>query len=154
MSLEVSVWELANCQQTVPVRLELLQDMIPQAISAVERRPPGALAPAWESLRTVEVSIVSDPALASLHEAYLDDPSITDVITFPYGEILVSADTALREALARDIPLEREILLYIIHGLLHLRGYDDIREEERELMHQMQSTILDELWPPQQHSVF
>lgn len=90
-----------------------------------------------------ELSIVfmDDPALANLHDKFFDDPSTTDVITFegdPYfdfaGEICISIDHAISAAQEYHTSLEQEIILYIIHGYLHLAGLDDIDPKDREKM--------------------
>lgn len=94
------------------------------------------------SLGEIEVSIVSDKAIAKVHGDFLNDPSPTDVITFPYGEIIVSADTAARYCQAGREALDRELARYMIHGLLHLAGWDDHSSQERRKMHQTQERVL------------
>lgn len=96
------------------------------------------------TLTEIEASIVSDPAIAKVHADFLDDPSPTDVITFQHGEIIVSADTAARYVAAsrKSGGLQRELLLYLVHGLLHLAGWDDHDPTERKAMHRLQSRIL------------
>ncbi len=82
-----------------------------------------------------ELSIVflTDAALAELHGSFLDDPSLTDVITFEAdplagtaGEICVSVDTAYRYAAQTGQSFADELTLYLVHGWLHLAGYDDL----------------------------
>ena len=63
--------------------------------------------------------------MARVHGDFLDDPSETDVITFPYGEILVCPAVARDRAMELRLKLDDEVLLYALHGLLHLAGYDD-----------------------------
>lgn len=108
---------------------------------------PGCLEAALEgtplmSLEEVEVALVDDRAIAAVHAQYLDDPSATDVITFDHGEILISVDTAAREALDRGHPLVRELLLYLVHGLLHLGGHDDRAPADRRRMGQLQDQLV------------
>ncbi|WP_166443064.1 rRNA maturation RNase YbeY [Phragmitibacter flavus] len=98
------------------------------------------------TLEEIEISLISDPAIADVHAQFLDDPTPTDVITFHHGEILISLDTAARQAQEHSHPYEREVALYLIHGLLHLAGWNDIDPEERRQMHQHQNRILDNLW--------
>ena len=74
-------------------------------------------------------------------------PDATDVITFEHGEIVVSMTTAQREAAARIEPLEREVLRYIVHGLLHLNGHEDARAEDAAAMWKAQETAVERLWP-------
>jgi probable rRNA maturation factor len=63
--------------------------------------------------------------MARVHGDFLGDPTETDVITFPYGEILVCPAVARDRVAEYGLKLEEEVLLYCLHGLLHLAGYDD-----------------------------
>lgn len=93
-------------------------------------------------LEEVEISLVSDESIAKVHGEFLADPTPTDVITFQHGEILISLDTAMRQAAENSEPYEREVTRYIVHGLLHLAGWDDREEAERKAMHEVQERIL------------
>ena len=92
------------------------------------------------------MSIVSDADISKIHEKFMDDPSPTDVITFDYGEIISSADTALRASNDRGMSVEKELALYIIHGMLHLAGYRDGTSEEFNQITELQKKILAEIW--------
>ncbi len=92
-------------------------------------------------LARVEVSVIDDKAIAAVHEEFLGDPTPTDVITFRHGEILIGLDTAEREAEERGHEVFAEVLLYLIHGLLHLNGHLDGSEGDRQRMHQAQDGI-------------
>ncbi len=78
--------------------------------------------------------------ISSLHASYFDDPSPTDCITFPYedpnflGEVFVCPQTAQEYVEQNKGDLYEEITLYIVHGFLHLIGYDDLAEETRKEM--------------------
>jgi len=98
-------------------------------------------------LLEVEISVVSDESIAAVHAQFMDDPTPTDVITFHHGEILVSWDTARQRATEFEHPPLRELLLYVIHGLLHLNGHDDHDAEDRRRMHAIQDQILSTVWP-------
>lgn len=98
-----------------------------------------------------ELSVVflDDDALARLHADFLDDPSPTDVITFPgdadmdfAGEICVSADRARLEAERQGWSPAEELTLYLVHGWLHLAGYDDLDDESRVAMRAAEQTCL------------
>ena len=93
-------------------------------------------------LTEVEITIVSDEEIARVHADFMDDPTATDVITFHHGEILVSADTALRQGAEHGQALDRELALYMIHGLLHLAGWDDHDPIEASQMAEHQFAIL------------
>jgi probable rRNA maturation factor len=97
-------------------------------------------------LGSIEVNLVSDETIAQVHGEFMNDPTPTDVITFHHGEIFVSLDTAQREAVRFGHSTEREALLYLIHGLLHLNGHGDKSPVEHEAMKKMQERILDEVW--------
>ena len=89
----------------------------------------------------LSIAFVTDAVIAQVHKAFMNDPSATDVITFPAdqkmnsaGEIIVSVDHALDRAKELNEPFSRELSLYLIHGWLHLAGYDDRSAEDRKLM--------------------
>jgi probable rRNA maturation factor len=98
----------------------------------------------------------------SLSIAVVDDPTIhypTDVLSFLLdrdgdrleGEVIVSADTAMRTAAQLNWPAEHELLLYVIHGVLHLVGYDDLESELQQQMRKQERAYLARfgLTPPQ-----
>lgn len=98
------------------------------------------------NLEEIEITIVNDKEIAGVHGEFLNDPTPTDVITFDHGEILISADTAARQAEEYGQDLNRELGLYIVHGLLHLAGYEDASEKDFAHMREMQERILTKLW--------
>lgn len=92
-------------------------------------------------LDEIEFTIISDEEISIVHAEFLDDPTPTDVITFHHGEILVSADTALRQGAEHNQPLNQELALYMIHGLMHLGGWDDHEPQEAADMARRQNTV-------------
>jgi probable rRNA maturation factor len=100
----------------------------------------------------ISVAVVSDDEIHRVNREHLAHDFPTDVISFLYesdesprrieGEIVVSADTAAREAPRHGWEARSELLLYVVHGLLHLSGFDDLspavkrvmRREERRMM--------------------
>jgi probable rRNA maturation factor len=76
-------------------------------------------------LRQVEVVLVSDKRIAQIHRRFMNEPGPTDVITFQHGEIVISVETAKRQARRFGTTPDHELRLYIAHGLLHLHGFDD-----------------------------
>ena len=93
-------------------------------------------------LREVFVWLISDRRMAVLHRQFLGQSGPTDVLTFQHGEIFVSVETARRHAHAFGNSLTRELELYIIHGLLHLHGFDDQTPGEARKMGAAQEKIL------------
>jgi probable rRNA maturation factor len=92
-------------------------------------------------LEEVVVTCVSDKRIDKVHRDFMDIEGATDVITFQHGDIVVSVDTAARAATEHGHGLDEELLIYIVHGFLHLNGYDDADEEERAAMHVVQDKI-------------
>ncbi len=98
----------------------------------------------------VEFNLLSSDEMARLNEDYLQHEGPTDVITFSYvdeerlaideeptvGEIFVCPEVAQLSASELGLPLEEEIILYLIHGILHLSGLDDIEKDDRAAMRQ------------------
>lgn len=94
------------------------------------------------TLREIFVLIISDRRMASLHRHFLNESGPTDVITFSHGEILISAETARRQARQFAKSLTRELQLYIVHGLLHLHGFDDRDKAGSREMNAIQRRVL------------
>jgi probable rRNA maturation factor len=132
---------LYNRQRAVRFDLPWLRRFAPLAHVECLRAqlPPSA---PLGSLAEIEVTIVSDRAIAVVHERFMGIAGATDVITFEHGEIVISAETAARQARDYSQTIERELGLYIIHGLLHLAGYDDLAEPAASVMKKTQSEIL------------
>jgi probable rRNA maturation factor len=91
----------------------------------------------------LSILLVDDPQIAILNRDYLNRSGPTNVIAFPMqegefsditpnllGDVVVSVDTAEREALAADIPPQERLLELLIHGILHLLGYDHETDEK------------------------
>lgn len=140
--------EVYNNQQSIELPDSLLEKLETAALKAL----PLALAnPAngggpLPDLDFVEVSIVDDPTIDQVHRDFMDIPGATDVITFAHGEIVLSADTAKSYGAEYGNDFERELMLYIVHGLLHLSGHEDAIDSEREAMEKIQFEILEKVW--------
>jgi probable rRNA maturation factor len=80
--------------------------------------------------------------MSKVHRDFLGIPGPTDVITFPYGEILVCAPVAATRAREFGHDTTTELALYIIHGLLHLSGLDDTTPAKARRMAATQEKIL------------
>ncbi|MEO0445190.1 MAG: rRNA maturation RNase YbeY [Verrucomicrobiota bacterium] len=138
---------LYNHQEVVSIQVSRLANQKQAIVECLSWIPSGPGDPLLFSFSEVEVSFLDDDEIAAQHDQFLDDPTATDVITFLHGELLISAETAQREAAERKTPLERELMLYLIHGLLHLHGYLDGTETDRTVMTRVQEGLLEDIWP-------
>lgn len=119
-----------------------LQILLPELL-ATPKGPDHVLS----TLPVVEIAVVDDDAIAQVHAEFLDDPTATDAITFPYGEILVSCDTAARYAEAHGISPQEELFRYMVHGLTHLHGYLDYTPEDRASLFAVQEPLVEHFFP-------
>lgn len=98
----------------------------------------------------LSIAFVDDNEIKKLNNRYFNSNEVTDVIAFPLnnhksalnGEIVVSVETAVDTAGKENIDVEGEIILYVVHGLLHLLGYRDGNRKDANIMHDEESRIL------------
>jgi probable rRNA maturation factor len=96
-------------------------------------------------LREIFIWFISDRRMAHLHRQFLNQTGPTDVLTFEHGEIFISTETARRNASVFGNSLARELRLCIVHGLLHLHGFDDLTKAGARKMEKAQQRILRQL---------
>lgn len=109
----------------------------------------GMIADEQMKVTSLNIIFVDDAYLKDLHQRYLDDDSETDVMTFNLnetgpieGEIYISLDRAHAHARQFGVTAEMEVARLIIHGLLHLKGYDDHTVEEQKRMREKEDACL------------
>lgn len=112
----------------------------------------------------VDITIVSDEEIHALNRDYRDVDRATDVLSFALdedggeepellggptihllGDIIISAETAARQAEEFGHGLEREIVYLSVHGLLHLLGYDHMEEKDKVIMRAKEEEALREI---------
>jgi probable rRNA maturation factor len=103
----------------------------------------------------LRVRVVGDAEMAAAHQAHLGDPTTTDVMTFDLADgaaadgepvdadVLVCVDEATRQAGEHGFTVERELLLYIVHAVLHCLGHDDHDDEAYARMHALEDELLE-----------
>jgi probable rRNA maturation factor len=131
---------VSNCQRRVRVSTPRLRATAEAALDALGRGD-----------REVHVSVVGDRAIRRLNARYLRRRKTTDVLAFDLdapgptrllGEVIVCADTASRQAKRVGVSVALELDLLVVHGLLHLAGWDDHEPGEARLMHEREREIL------------
>jgi len=104
----------------------------------------------------LSVILVGDSYIKKLNWRYRKVRSRTDVLAFPMregsgpskngpvlGDVVISTQTAKREAEKRGVPVYREVALYLAHGILHLLGYDDRTNSDRKRMKAKEGELLE-----------
>jgi rRNA maturation RNase YbeY len=136
--------QVMNRQRRVRLDLPWLRRF---ATRALEECAPhsGDGAFALKKIPLVEVAIVSDAVIAKVHQDFMGIAGATDVITFEHGEIVTSAETARIYAAEHGHGVDEEVALYIIHGLLHLNGYDDTTPKAKTAMFRVQEPLWEKL---------
>lgn len=97
------------------------------------------------------IYLVSEKKISEIHSDFFQDPSPTDCMTFPLeknplsGEVFVCPKVAVSYAEASQLDPYQETALYLVHGFLHLLGYDDVKIQERRIMRKKEKSCMDEL---------
>lgn len=131
--------EIANQQSTLAVDEDRLRGVC-LAIATDAGYTAGALS----------LAVVDDPTIHELNRRHLAHDYPTDVLSFPLlddpprleGEVIVSADTARANAAEYGWPAEDELLLYVVHGVLHLVGHRDKSDHETAAMRAAEARYL------------
>lgn len=121
-----------------------------RVFAALDKHAPWACPPG-----ELSIAFVDDAEIIRMHDEFLDDPTVTDVITFPgdsesdptdpepfAGEICVCVDQAVREAPRHGFTADDELTLYLVHGWLHLAGHCDLTDGPRAAMREAERVSL------------
>lgn len=145
MSLEVIVGNHQQAVEIPEIWLAALEAAAQQAADLALAGAPDGDSP-LSHLATIEIALVDDQTSDQVHRDFMNIDGATDVITFHHGEIVIGAEVAHRQAAEYGEPLGRELLRYLVHGLLHLAGHEDTAAEERRIMEIAQESIVTTLW--------
>jgi len=94
----------------------------------------------------LEIVFLDNRAIRPINKRYKGADRATDVLSFDLGQcgqVLISSEMALKNSRAFKMPLEKELILYVIHGILHLFGYDDEKPKTRSRMVRKQNYIME-----------
>jgi len=121
-------------------------------------RPIGSSPQGTSGLReesSLNIIFVSAPKIRSLNRQYLRRDYVTDVLAFDLrdvkragqvnGDIAICVDMAVRNAREYQSSLDRELALYVVHGILHLLGYDDHKPADIRKMRKKEAEVLEYL---------
>lgn len=109
----------------------------------------------------LSITLVDEARMSQLHEEWMDEPGPTDVLSFPMdelrppapgapaqpgvlGDIVLCPTFAATQAVERGRTLDEELQFLVVHGVLHLIGYDHATTEEYEAMFALQDGLLDD----------
>ena len=147
MSLEIIIGNHQEVTEIPECWLTAFEDTAPRAVELALANAASNDSP-LHHLATLEIALVDDQTSDRVHRDFMDIEGPTDVITFHHGEIVIGAGVAQRQADEYGEPLAREIMRYLVHGMLHLAGHEDEDTDERKTMEAAQESIIEELWTP------
>ena len=130
--------EIANLQKHYKIKDSIIKRVVREVIGKKSNSAK------------LSIAFVDNNEIKRLNKKYFNSDDITDVIAFPLdnhknalnGEIVVSVETAVYTAVKENVNIEGEIILYVVHGLLHLLGYSDVERDDAVVMHEKESNIL------------
>jgi len=101
-------------------------------------------------VESLPINFISSDQIITINKEYLNHNYSTDIITFNYsgsrknldGEIFISIDDAKINAKGYNNSLKEELLRLVIHGILHLVGYDDIKTSDFKKMKELENSLL------------
>lgn len=139
------------------VHVENSQDRFEIEVAEVQNLVAATLSACGAFCDEVHVHFVTVEQICKLHEEYFNDPSPTDCISFPMdgvkesedytvlGDVFVCPDVAYEYSIENSVDFNEELSLYVVHGLLHLIGLDDIEEEDEKQMREQEALCLHHL---------
>jgi probable rRNA maturation factor len=131
---------VSNEQKRYPLSLTKLKKQWNAAITVLQKSKE------WpKDLFEVNIYLVTSAKIAKVHDEFFNDPTSTDVITFPLGntgDILACPEVANKQRKDFGTDLHTEVLTYGIHGLLHLCGYDDLNDRAYNKMKKRQDELV------------
>jgi probable rRNA maturation factor len=132
---------IANRQRTKKINSRLLKEVITELFAELQIQEA-----------ELGVNLVGAREMALVNETFLQHEGPTDVITFDHmekrksnslhGELFVCVDVAQAQAAEFDTSWQSELVRYVVHGVLHLLGYDDLRPAARRVMKREENRLV------------
>lgn len=126
---------ISNRQRRLKIDTKLLSKIIHRVLDLI-----------GDERLNLSVVLVDDATMAELNERYHSTSGPTDVLSFGYGEgdgeLIISVERARVQARRFRTTTAREIVLYVVHGVLHLLGYNDLRKTERQKMRMAERRVV------------
>jgi len=127
-----------NRQRRLKINTRLLAEIARQALEL-----------AGNTRAQLGIVLVDDVAIARLNAQYHATPGPTDILSFDYGdgegELIISVEHAVAQARRFRTTAAREIVLYVVHGILHLRGYNDLTQRGKRRMRAAEQRLMGRL---------
>ena len=129
------------------INQKLLEDSASETLSMTHR----------DSDLDLSIVLTDDRQLQELNLEYLDIDAPTDVLSFPSGEqdpdtgktyigdVIISYERAVKQAESANVPPEHELCMLVVHGVLHLLGYDHTNEHKKSEMWAVQDKVLQKM---------
>jgi probable rRNA maturation factor len=137
--------EIIGTKKKSPIGTDALKGIVEKTLN-MEKAPKDS---------RLTINMVSDRLMKQLNKVFMNRPGTTDVLAFSMiegkrirgqgnylGDVVISLDTARKNAKKYKNTLREELCLYVIHGILHLLGYDDTRVANKKKMRKREHDIL------------
>lgn len=129
---------VSNRQRRLKVNTRLLARITERALELVDNADA-----------QIGIVLVDDAMIAKLNAQYHATPGPTDILSFDYGEgqgeLVISTEHAVAQAKRFRTTPAREVILYIVHGILHLHGYNDLAKRDRQRMRTAERRLMSSL---------
>lgn len=130
---------IGDSQKDLPIKKRLITQIVKDLLKFLE-----------VDCKEISIYFVTRKKMSSLHEQFFQDPSPTDCISFPLdhehlGEVFVCPSVAIAYAKEKRLNPFEETILYIVHGILHLIGYDDLTPNDKKTMRRMEKKCMERI---------
>ena len=133
-----------------------LQTRIPLRLTRIKKNAQKALQYLGISAADLSIVFVSAQKMKRLNTRHLRHSYETDILTFNYAqadsdflmaEIIICPSVARIQAKQYGVPLEKEIMLYVVHGILHVMGFDDHSVKDIKKIRSKEARVMEHLYP-------